>query len=128
MFHAPTQNNHEVMMQLMNMLLNNQQVPPSPAPAPPAPAPAPALPAPAPAPPALDQSALHAAQASEIVNDIAALQANLRCPPRSTPQPMTALKQVFLLITTSIVLPVDAVIMILQAAETNVRSIKMKQQ
>lgn len=92
MYHAPTQNEHAMMLQLMNMLLENQQASQSPAPAPPAPAP----PAPAPAPPAPDQSALHAAQASEIQqlrNDIAALQANLRRPPRRTPQPMTAPKQ-----------------------------------
>ena len=83
-------------MQLMNMLLNNQQIPPSPAPAPPAPTPAPAPPVPAPAPAAQDQSALHAAQASgiqQLRNDIAALQANLRHPPRRTPQPTTAPKQ-----------------------------------
>ncbi|GFH48591.1 hypothetical protein CTEN210_05067 [Chaetoceros tenuissimus] len=95
MFHTPTADDHQLMMQLMNMLLEQHQNPPAPTPAPPAPAPAPPALAPAPAPPTQDHSAFHAAQAAEIQQlraAIDALQANVRRP-RRPPQPMTGPRQ-----------------------------------
>ncbi|GFH50724.1 predicted protein [Chaetoceros tenuissimus] len=95
MFHTPTADDHQLMMQLMNMLLEQHHNPPAPAPAPPAPAPAPPAPAPAPAPPTQDHSAFHAAQAAEIQQlraAIDALQTNVRRP-RRPPQPMTGPRQ-----------------------------------
>ncbi|GFH59508.1 predicted protein [Chaetoceros tenuissimus] len=90
MVHTPTADDHKLMMQLMNMLLEQHQNPPAPAPAP-----APPAPAPAPPPPAQDHSAFHAAQAAEIQQlcaAIDALQANVHCPLRP-PQPMSGPRQ-----------------------------------